>query len=87
MKKCLENHSVLNVCCEAQRLQRWKAAVIAGEGSVHLAVSSTVRGRVAVLLHVLLGGGEGEGPLVETRALQQRIERWASKAGVSVRQH
>ena len=56
----------LNVCCEADRLQRCKAAVITGEGSIHLAVGSTVQGRVAVLLHVLLGGGEGEGPLGET---------------------
>ena len=62
MKNALEIHSVLNVCGEAHRLHRGEAAVIAGDGTVNLAVRSTVRRRVAG--HVLLGVGEAVASLL-----------------------
>ena len=75
MKNALEIHSVLNVCGEAHRLHRGEAAVIAGDGTVNLAVRS------AVAVAALLGVGEAaasllllwEGPLGETRAVEQLI--------------
>ena len=86
MKNALEIHSVLNVCGEAHRLHRGEAAVIAGDGTVNLAVRS------AVAVAALLGVGEAaasllllwEGPLGETRAVEQRSERRASKSRMGV---
>ena len=71
----------LNVCCEgeANRLQRRKTAVILR--SILLAVRTTVQGRVAALLHGLLGG---KGPLAESRSLQQRVVGRMSQGGVGV---